>query len=105
MSSISVSVIVRRNALHNVINDRKLRLMSDMTETSITYYIADVMKRNEMSIFEIKKIKSENNDAIDNEILDLLSEASLMINKNINQSLDMFFYIYDQLLTSVRNHQ
>src|SRR5947199_3853464 len=94
-SSVVALVIVRRNILRNAINDHKLRFMSEMTKTSVTYCVADVMKRSEMSMPEIRKIKSENNDAIDDEILGLLLEASLMINNKINQRLDRMYYIYE----------
>ena len=93
-SSVVALVIVRRNILRNAINDHKLRFMSEMTKTSVTYCVADVMKRSEMSMPEIRKIKSENNDAINDEILNLLFKILLMINKNINQNLNMLFYIY-----------
>jgi len=89
--SVSVPVIVRRNALRNAINDRKLHLTSGLTETPITYCVADVTERSGMSMSEIQQVKSGNNDALGDGILGLLPAAPLMINKNINQSLGISF--------------
>jgi len=68
-------------------NDRKLRLMSEITQTPITYCVADVVNKSGMSMTEVRQIKAGNNDALGDGILGLLPGAPLMITKNKNQPL------------------
>jgi hypothetical protein len=48
-----------------------------------------VIKKCGMSTTEVRKIKAGSHDALGDGILGLLSGASLMITKNITQSLDI----------------
>src|SRR5947207_13032774 len=45
-----VPIIVRRNTLRHAMNDRKLCLMSEITQTLITYCVADVINKSGMSM-------------------------------------------------------
>ena len=82
-----VPIIVRRNTLRHAMNDRKLRLVSEITQTPITYCVADVVNKSGMSMTEVRQIKAGNNDALGDSILGLLPGAPLMITKNKNQPL------------------
>jgi hypothetical protein len=53
-----VPIIVRRNSLRQAINDRKLRLMTEITGSPITYCIAKVIKKYGMSTTEVRQIKA-----------------------------------------------
>jgi hypothetical protein len=56
--SAPIAIIVRRNSLLQAINDRKLHLTSEMTGTPITYCIADVIDKGDMSMAEVRQIKT-----------------------------------------------
>jgi hypothetical protein len=85
----SVAVTVRRHALRQVINMRKMRELESKSDTRITYCIGNLAKRHNMSAHEAYQIQFGEHGSPVDAILPLLPGVPLMITKNINQTLGM----------------
>ena len=89
----NVPIIVRRHSLRNSINHQKLFALSETTDIPITYCVATILDKHNMSLDEIYQIKSDSKTPGD-AILTLLPGCPLMITKNINRPLGTTLKIY-----------
>src|SRR5579859_7299275 len=85
----SVAVTVRRHALRQAINMRRLREEEAKSNTCIAYCIANVTKRENIRLHDAYQIQFGNQQSPVDAILPLLAGVPLLITKNINKTLGM----------------
>ena len=85
----SVAVTVRRHALRQAINMRRLREEEAKSNTCIIYCIANVTKRENIRLHDAYQIQFGYQQSPVDAILPLLPGVPLLITKNINKTLGM----------------
>jgi hypothetical protein len=85
----SVAVTVRRHALHQAINIRRLRQEESKSNSRIVYCIADVTKCENIRLHDAYQIQLGPLQSPVDAILPLLPGVPLLITKNKNKSLGM----------------
>jgi hypothetical protein len=83
----SVAVTVRRHALRQAINMRRLREEEAKSNTNIIYCVANVTKRKNISLHDAYQIQFGYRQSPVDAIIPLLPGVPLLITKNVNQTL------------------
>ena len=90
----SAAVTVRRHALRQAINMRRLREEESKSDTRIVYCVGDVKKLYKMSLHAVYQIQFGEHGSPVDAILPLLPGVPLMITKNINQTLGTYTFLH-----------
>src|SRR5436305_11125594 len=97
--SIFISIVVRRHNLREALNKKRLQVISQAFDVSITHCLANIMSRIKMFLLKVYNIKGDQLKVKKDEILSVISEASLMITDNIDILLklinDVIVEFYD----------
>jgi len=83
----SIAVTVRRHALRQAINMRRLREEESKSNTHVVYCVANVKKRENIRLHDAYQIQFEYQQSPVDAILPLLPGVPLLITKNINKPL------------------
>jgi len=85
----SVAVTVKRPALRQAINMRRLREEETKSNSHIVYCLANITKRENIKLHDAYQIQFGYQHSKVDAILPLLPGAPLLITKNINKTLDL----------------
>jgi hypothetical protein len=85
----TIPMLVRRHNLRNVLNEIKLREISQVSEVPITHCLATIHELQKMSLSEAYSLKGGKTKLKGDGILSVIPGAPLLITKNIDRPLGM----------------
>ena len=86
----SIPVVVRRHALRQAINMRRLRDLESSSNTRIVHCVADISNLKKMTVYQAYQIQFEERSSPIDAILSLLPGVPLMITKNVDRPLGKY---------------
>ena len=89
----SVPVVVRRHALRQAMNIRRLHEAETKSDGHIIYCVADITDITGMSMLEAHQIRFGYQGSRVDAIVPLLRGVPVLVIRNISKSLDMYFYL------------